>query len=113
MDKPKALTAFAALSQDTRLETLRLLVRAREGLLSGEIATELDTRANTMSANLAVLANAGLVTATREGRNIRYRADFDGLRQVLAYLLQDCCGGRPDQCAALINGLLPGVEAPQ
>ncbi|MDO6485533.1 ArsR/SmtB family transcription factor [Shimia thalassica] len=106
MDKLSALSAFGALSQETRLDVFRLLIRAGEaGMLAGEIAEALDVRQNTMSANLSVLLAAGLVKNTREGRAIRYFADTDGLRGLLGFLLQDCCGGRPDLCGPLIEDI--------
>lgn len=106
MDKSDSLAAFAALSQETRLDAFRLLVQAgEEGMLAGEIADALDARQNTMSTNLAVLLRAGLIGNRREGRGVRYFADMDGLRGMLAYLLQDCCGGRPDLCSPLIDSL--------
>lgn len=105
MDTSSALTAFSALGQETRLNVLRLLVQVGQtGLLAGEIATRLDVRQNTLSANLTVLANAGLVHATREGRGVRYRADVNGIRGLLAFLIDDCCGGRPELCAPLSQG---------
>mgnify|MGYP001026169950 CR=1 FL=1 len=101
-----ALSAFAALSQQTRLDVFRLLVRAGEtGMQAGEICTALDVRANTMSANLSVLLNAGLVTNAREGRSVRYFANIDGLRGILSFLLEDCCGGRPELCQPLLKDL--------
>lgn len=104
MDKLNALTAFAALSQSTRLDVFRLLVRAgREGMAAGDIATTLGVRQNTMSANLANLTQAGLIRNTREGRSIRYFADLDGISGLLAFLMEDCCGGNPDQCQPLIQ----------
>lgn len=104
MDKKQTLAAFAALSQETRLEAFRLLVRAGdEGLLSGEIGERLDVRQNTMSANLAVLLNAGLLRNRREGRSVRYFADFDGVRGLLGYLMEDCCGGNPELCRPAID----------
>jgi DNA-binding transcriptional ArsR family regulator len=104
MDKNKVLSAFAALSQETRLDVFRLLVKAGEhGMLSGEIGERLDVRQNTMSANLTVLLHAGLVRNRREGRSIRYFADFDGIQGLLAFLMEDCCGGRPELCRPVID----------
>jgi len=62
---------------------------------------------NTMSAHLAVLSRAGLVNGERQSRSILYRANFSGFREVVLFLLKDCCGGRPDICAPLIVDLTP------
>ncbi|SHH60085.1 ArsR/SmtB family transcription factor [Cognatishimia maritima] len=103
MDKSAALVAFAALSQASRLDAFRLLVQAGDnGKLAGEISEALGARQNTMSTNLSVLLNAGLLRNEREGRAIRYFANMDGLQGLLGYLLQDCCGGQPELCAPLI-----------
>ena len=94
MDKQQTLDALAALSQEIRFDVFRLLVQAGpEGLPAGEIARRMNARQNTMSTNLAILARAGLVTSTRDGRSIRYAADFSGMRTVIENLLSDCCGG--------------------
>ena len=104
MDRLQTLSAFSALSQETRLEVFRLLVVAgAEGMLSGEMSRKLNVRPNTMSANLTVLLNAGLVRNERSGRTIRYFADFDAVRGLLAFLMEDCCGGRPEICKPLID----------
>lgn len=104
MDKLDAITSFAALSQPTRLDVFRLLVKAgAKGMLSGEIGERLDVRQNTMSANLAVLLNSGLVRNERQGRTIRYFADFDAIRGLLGFLMEDCCGGRPELCQPVID----------
>ena len=109
MDKSAALTAFAALSQTSRLDAFKLLVQAGEhGMLAGEISDALDVRQNTMSANLSVLLNAGLLRNEREGRAIRYFANMEGLQGLLAFLLQDCCGGRPELCRPLIEDITCG-----
>jgi DNA-binding transcriptional ArsR family regulator len=101
MDSNNATAALAALAQGTRLETFRLLIRAgADGLPAGIIARELDIPANTLSAHLSVLAHAGLVTSRREGRSIIYTADFGGMRELINYLLEDCCQGHPDICGA-------------
>ena len=106
MEKNDALAAFAALSQPTRLDVFRLLVQVGEaGMSAGEIASALDVRQNTLSANLSVLLHAGLVHNRREGRSIRYFADTEGLRGLLGYLLRDCCGGRPEICDPLIEDI--------
>ncbi len=106
MDSFDALSAFSALSQSTRLEVFRLLIRAgSDGLLAGEIGERLDVRQNTMSANLTVLLNSGLVRNERQGRSIRYFVNFDALRGLLAFLMQDCCGGQPELCQPIIDEL--------
>lgn len=106
MEKKEALNAFAALSQITRLDVFRLLVTAGEtGMSAGDISETLDVRQNTMSANLSVLSRAGLIRNRREGRSIRYFADMEGMRGLLAFLMEDCCGGRPELCQPVINEL--------
>ena len=106
MDSPQAIAAFAALSQPTRLDTFRLLVAAgAEGLAAGQISEHLEVRQNTLSTNLNILVHGGLVRRERQGRSIRYYADFDGLRALLAFLMQDCCGGSPALCEPVIAEL--------
>ena len=109
MDSSDALQAFAALGQPVRLEVFRLLVKAGpDGMAAGQISDTLDVRQNTMSANLSVLTQAGLIRNVREGRSIRYFADMDGIRGLLAFLMEDCCGGSPDLCEPLINDIACG-----
>ena len=102
METSDACTAFAALGQPTRLAVFRLLVQAGEtGRPAGEIAAALQLYPNTLSSHLAVLQAAGLITASRSGRMIRYALDRDSTRQLLSWLVTDCCGGRPDLCLPL------------
>jgi DNA-binding transcriptional ArsR family regulator len=104
MDRKTALDAFAALSQSTRLDVFRLLIKTGDlGMSAGDIGDTLKVRQNTMSANLGVLARSGLIRSEREGRSIRYFADMDGMRGLLAFLMEDCCGGRPEMCQPIIN----------
>ncbi len=104
MDMNKAVDALSALAQPTRLAVFRLLVRAGEaGMAAGEIATALGVRQNTMSTNLLILVEAGLARNIRDGRTIRYHANLDGTRQLLGFLLQDCCGGKPELCQPLMD----------
>lgn len=104
MDRFAALQAFAALGQPIRLDVFRLLIQAGpDGCGAGEIGAALNVRQNTLSANLAILRNSGLIRSERQGRNIRYYADLSGIRGLLAYLMQDCCGGRSDLCQPVIE----------
>ncbi len=104
MDIFKALKSFSALSQQTRLDVFRLLVKAgADGALSGEIGDQLGVRQNTMSAHLTILLNAGLVRNERKGRSIRYFADFDAIHDLLSFLMEDCCGGNPKKCQPIID----------
>jgi ArsR family transcriptional regulator, arsenate/arsenite/antimonite-responsive transcriptional repressor len=106
MDKQKTLDALAALSQEVRFDVFRLLVQAGpDGLPAGEIARRMHARQNTMSTNLAILARAGLISSTRDGRSIRYAADFSGMRAVIDSLLRDCCGGVPEITETLKAGV--------
>ena len=108
MESEETILALAALAQSTRLETYRLLVKHEpDGVPAGEIARHLSVPHNTMSSHLNVLSRAGLVRAERRSRSIIYRADLDHFRQVMTYLLRDCCGGHPEICAPLLDVLAP------
>ena len=107
MEMKTAVTALSALAHQGRLSTFRMLVQAgREGIPAGEIARRLDTPANTLSANLNILANAGLIENRREGRSIIYTAQYGHMTELLEYLMQDCCGGSPEICASLAEVIL-------
>lgn len=104
METNHALDALSALGQETRLEVFRLLVRAGgDGLAAGEIGGHLNVPPNTLSSHLAILHRAGLVSSRREGRVVRYFADMEGMRALLDFLLQDCCGGQPDLCRTVLT----------
>ena len=101
MEVKTAVTAFAALAQETRLQIFRLLVQVGpEGMAAGDIADELDIPAATLTFHLKELSHAGLIESEREGRSIRYSLRVTGIRALLDYLLQDCCQGRPELCNA-------------
>ena len=90
-----------------------LLIRAGgEGRTAGDIAAALDVRQNTLSTNLAILTRAGLLRSHRQGRTIRYFADMGGLMSLLAFLMEDCCGGAPDVCRPVLAAL-PACCAPE
>lgn len=109
MESESAIAALGALAQSTRLAVFRLLVRHEPGgLAAGEIARRLEVPQNTMSAHLAVLARAGLVTAERRSRLVIYRPDLSAMGGLVGYLLEDCCAGK-----ACLDGILavPGCCA--
>lgn len=74
-------------------------------MLAGELSARLNVRQNTLSANLLVLLNAGLVRNQRQGRTIRYFADMDQFSALIGYMMQDCCGGRPELCQPVLDEL--------
>ena len=99
MNERQALSVLAALSQETRLRIDRLLVVAgEEGLAAGAIAERLGTAASTLSFHLKELDQAGLVRSRRESRSILYSAEYDALSELIRFLMEDCCAGRPEVC---------------
>jgi DNA-binding transcriptional ArsR family regulator len=108
MKKTQALEAFGALSQETRLDIFRRLIRAHpDPMAAGDLAKELDVPPSTLSTHLGILARAGLVKAERQGRTILYASDTEGVRQLLTFLINDCCRGQPEICKPLFEALTP------
>ena len=102
MESLAAVNCLSALAHEGRLRVFRMLVQAGVmGLPAGEIARRLDVPPNTLSANLNVLSHAGLARARRQGRSIIYTAEYDQMRGLLGFLVEDCCGGSPEICAPL------------
>jgi ArsR family transcriptional regulator, arsenate/arsenite/antimonite-responsive transcriptional repressor len=94
-----AVARLSALAHPARLKAFRLLVAAGpSGVPSGEIAEALQVPPTAMSFHLSALERSGLVSARREGRNILYAVQFEEVRELLAFLTEDCCGGRPELC---------------
>jgi DNA-binding transcriptional ArsR family regulator len=106
MEFEAAISCLSALAQDSRLRIFRMLVQEGVmGLPAGEIARRLDVLPNSLSANLNVLSHAGLVRSRRQGRSIIYTAEYDRMRDLLGFLVEDCCGGSPEICAPLAEVL--------
>ena len=96
MNEKKAVSTLAALAQDARLRVFRALVGAGpEGMTPGALAAMLDIPASTLSFHLKELAHAGLVNTERDGRNLHYRPALDHMNDLVAYLSDHCCQGRP------------------
>ena len=99
METNTAVTALAALAQESRLAVFRLLVHnAPDGLTPGVMGEQLAMPAPTLSFHLKTLAQAGLVVATQEGRFVRYRAAMPAIRALAAFLTEDCCKGQLSSC---------------
>ena len=99
MESQSALAKLSALSQETRLAIFRRLVRAGPaGESAGVIGEALNTPAPTLSFHLKEMERAGLITQRRESRSLIYAAHYDGMRSLLAFLMEDCCDGRPEIC---------------
>lgn len=114
MDVRKSQSAFAALAQPTRLKAFRKLVAAHpQGLPAGEVAAYCKVPHNTMSTHLAALMRGGLITVARQGRSMHYRADLDGFRGLIDFMLRDCCGGRLEICAPVVDQFNAACCVPQ
>lgn len=99
MESTTAVAALAALAQESRLAVFRLLVQhGPHGLTAGVIGERLGLPGPTLSFHLKTLAQAGLVAAAPEGRFVRYRAEMGAIRDLLAFLTENCCRGDPDLC---------------
>ena len=108
MKKTLALEAFGALSQETRLDIFRRLIREfPDSMAAGDLAKDLSVPPSTLSTHLAILSRAGLVKAERQGRTILYAADTEGARALLTYLIKDCCRGQPEICEPLLDAATP------
>ena len=99
MDKSDAVSAMAALAQESRLEVYRLLVQAGpQGLAAGEVASALGIAPNTLSFHFDRLRHAGLISIARHGRSLIYAVRYKTVNNLLAYLTENCCGGHPELC---------------
>lgn len=107
MDTINAVGALGALAQESRLKVFRLLIRAGTGgMAAGDIARALEVPPNTMSSHLAILSRAKLVTARKEGRSVIYAVNLAGTRELLLFLVEDCCQGEPSVCMPAIDSTL-------
>ena len=100
IDESTAVKALAALAQGQRLRAFRALVVAgQEGLTPGVVAEQLGIAPSALSFHLKELAHAGMVTSEARGRNLIYRASFERMNALLAYLTEHCCQG--ESCAVV------------
>lgn len=94
MESRHAIDALQSLAQETRLAVFRLLVKAGpDGMAAGDISSALSVPGPTLSFHLNQLRNAGLIACRRDGRSLWYSIEFDTVRSLLAFLMEDCCQG--------------------
>jgi DNA-binding transcriptional ArsR family regulator len=83
---------FSAMGTEPRLRIMQLLITAEpEGMVVGDIQSELDIPSSTLSHHLDKLKNENLVTVRREGTFLWYRANTDTLKELLSFLYAECC----------------------
>jgi DNA-binding transcriptional ArsR family regulator len=113
MEIKGAVTALAALAQETRLSIYRLLVEAGpEGVAAGRIGETLKVPGATMSFHLKELVRAGLVSARQEKQFIFYAVDFERMAELMTFLTQNCCHGMPQECLTDVETALGRCCAP-
>ena len=111
MDTKNAVTALAALAHASRLGIFRHLVElGPEGAFPSDLTQKFDIPGATLSFHLKALAHAGLIEAEKNSRNIRYRANFIEMQELVDFLTQNCCGGDPSKCASEV--LIPAGKIP-
>lgn len=106
MNTEEAVGKFGALAHRHRLNAFRLLIEAgADGLAAGDLASMLFLTGPNMSFHLKILEQSGLVRSSRDHRNIFYAVDVENLRELLTFLTEDCCGGRPEICGIPASSL--------
>ena len=114
MEIKAAVTALAALAQETRLAIYRLLVEAGpEGMAAGRVGEALEVPGATLSFHLKELARAGLVSSRQEKQFIYYAADFKRMAELMTFLTQNCCQGMPQECLTVVETELARCCPPQ
>src|SRR5215475_3228759 len=113
MEIKDAVTALAALAQETRLAIYRLLIEAGpEGVAAGRIGERLEVPGATLSFHLKELARARLISSRQERQFIYYSADFERMAELMTFLTQNCCQGMPEACLTLVETALGRCCAP-
>ena len=109
MKSASAVDVLSALAHEGRIGVFRMLVKAGpDGMPAGEIARKLRVPPNSLSANLNILSNVGLVESLRQGRSIIYTASYKRMVELLGYLMEDCCNGEPEICAPIFEIITRG-----
>lgn len=103
MEHDDVVKALSALAHEHRLAIFRVLVaQGPSGMAAGEIGRRVGIAATSLSFHLKELDRAGLVRSWRVGRFIRYAVHVEGMRQLLSFLTEQCCEGRPELCGSAV-----------
>ncbi len=114
MQTTQAVTALAALAQETRLSVYRLLVQAGpHGVAAGQIGEQLAIPAATLSFHLKELSYAGMVSSRQDGRFVYYSANYEQMAALMSFLTENCCQGMPQECLTIMETALGGCCAPR
>jgi len=109
MNADDACNIFGSLSNPTRLSVLRRLIAAgADGLAAGRLSSQLEITPPTLSFHLKEMHATSLIISKRRGRSIVYSANFDRVRALLGFILEDCCAGNPNLC--MPDQMLQGVN---
>jgi DNA-binding transcriptional ArsR family regulator len=99
MNKNTAIIIFESLSSGVRLDVYRLLIKkGTGGMVAGEIASTLEIPSTNLSFHLKALTHSGLINVEQEGRFQRFRANLPLMLELIGYLTDECCGGKPETC---------------
>ena len=113
MEIPVAVSALAALAQETRLAVFRMLIEAGPaGLSVGRIGESLQVAGATLSFHLKELAHAGLISSRQEKQFIYYAVDFDRMAELMTFLTENCCKGMPQACLTAVGNALGSCCSP-
>ena len=107
LDEDAAVRRLSALAHETRLKLFRTLIAAGPvGLPAGRLAERLEVSPSNLSAHLAILSGAGLVSLEKAGRQRIYAVDLTAAGALIEFLVSDCCAGHPDVCEAIAPAAL-------
>lgn len=96
METKKVIAALAALAQESRLASFRLLIQAGpQGMAATKIAEHIGIPPSSLSFHLKELVHAGLLVPRQDGRFVIYAADVDSMNALIGFLTDNCCGGAP------------------
>jgi len=114
MEIKTAVSALAALAQESRLSIYRLLVEAGpDGVSAGRLGEKLEIPGATLSFHLKELAHAGLVSARQEKQFIYYTVDFERMAELMTFLTENCCKGMPQACLTVVETALGSCCSPK